>query len=331
MCHGRSLGSALAGDPRSPGFTQATDSSRSPSDVLSAVVSQGTLVPRVRPSLPSGAIAPGSETGSVLVDGEGPSFDGGSIRDTCSGSSPVFGRVLFGVGRPPPRSTRVRGVVGPGEVAAHQSSRDEGAVLGPSVISRKCHRSSCDRDVRQLDGRFVRQQARGHGFPGPMCSLTSSLLRWTESLDIHLDAKYLPGQASVLADLLSRRGQVVGTEWSLHPQVARSLLRVWGIPSIDLFATSLNAKLPLYCSFVPDPQAIFEDAFRHPWDDLDLCAFPPFSLIGRVIASVQESSRLRDDSGRTPLARVVVRRPPPTDPTTARPSLVGQSASVASL
>ena len=77
-----------------------------------------------------------------------------------------------------------------------------------------------------------------------------------------------------------------------HPQVVRSLLCVWGKPSIDLFATSLNAKLPLYCSLVPYPQAVFEDAFRHPWDDLDLYAFPPFPVIGRVIARVRESSRV---------------------------------------
>ena len=125
-----------------------------------------------------------------------------------------------------------------------------------------------------------------------LCSLASRLLRWTESLDIHLDARYLPGQANVLADLLSRRGEVVGKEWSLHPRVARSLLRVWGNQSIDLFATSLNAKLPLYCSLVPDPQAVFEDAFGHLWDDLNVCAFPPFPLISRVIARVRESSRL---------------------------------------
>ena len=104
--------------------------------------------------------------------------------------------------------------------------------------------------------------------------------------------RHLPGHANVLADLLSRRGQVVGTEWSLHPQVARSLLRVWGNPSIDIFATCLKAKLPLYCLLVPDPQAVFEDAFRHPWDDLDLYAFPPFPLCSRVVARVRESSRL---------------------------------------
>ena len=125
-----------------------------------------------------------------------------------------------------------------------------------------------------------------------LCLLTSRLLRWTESFDVHLDARYLPGESNVLADIISRRGQVVGTERSLHPQVARALLRAWGNPSIDLFATCLNAKLPLYCSLVPDPQAVFEDAFRHPWDDLDLYAFPPFPLVGRVIARVQESSRV---------------------------------------
>ena len=166
----------------------------------------------------------------------------------------------------------------------------------------------------------------------PLCLLTSRLLRWTESFDVHLEARYLPGESNVLADVLSRRGQVVGTEWSLHPQVARALLRAWGNPSIDLFATCLNAKLPLYCSLVPDPQAVFEDAFRHPWDDLDLYAFPPFALVGRVIARVQQSSRVAM-TGRTSLARegVVRRLAASTDPTTPGSTLLGQAASAASL
>ena len=278
--------SALAGDPRSPGFARAPGPSRLSSDALFAVATEDALVPRVRPSLASGGFAGGSETGSVLVDGEGPSVDGGSIRDTCAGSSLVFGLVFVGVGRSPPRSKRVRGVVRPGKVAAHQSSRNEGPLPGSSGIGYHVT-AMCDNSTVVA---FVNKQ--GGTVSRALCLLASRLLRWTESFDVHLDARYLPGESNVMADLLSRRGQVVGTEWSLHPQVARSLLRVWGNPSIDLFATCLNAKLPLYCSLVPDPQAVFEDAFRQPWDDLDLYAFPPFALVGRVIALVQESSQV---------------------------------------
>ena len=125
-----------------------------------------------------------------------------------------------------------------------------------------------------------------------LCSLASHLLRWTKSLDVHLDVRYLPGQSNVLADLLSHRDQVIGTEWSLHPQVARALLRAWSSQSLDLFMSSLSAKPPLYCSLVPDPQAVFEDAFCHPWDSLDVSAFPPFPLVGRVVARVRETPNL---------------------------------------
>ena len=84
------------------------------------------------------------------------------------------------------------------------------------------------------------------------------------------------GQSNVVADLLSRRDQVIGTEWSLHRQVARALLCTWGSPSLDLFAMSLIVHLLLHCYLILDPQAVFEDAFCHPWDNLDINAFHPF-------------------------------------------------------
>ena len=266
-------------------------SSRSTSDALLAVASEVPVVPRVRPSLASGGFAGGSETGPVLVDGEGSPVSGGSIRDTCSGSTPVFGRVFVGLGCSPPRSKRV-GVWSAQEKLLHINLLEMKALflalqafqedVAGHHVTVMCDNSTVVAYVNKQGGTVSR----------PLCLLTSRLLRWTESFDVHLEARYLPGESNVLADVLSRRGQVVGTEWSLHPQVARALLRTWGNPSIDLFATCLNAKLPLYCSLVPDPQAVFEDAFRHPWDDLDLYAFPPFALVGRVIARVQQSSRV---------------------------------------
>ena len=61
--------------------------------------------------------------------------------------TPVFGHVLLEMRCSPPRSKHVRGVVGPGEVVAHQSFRDEGSILGSAGISRRCHRPLCDSDV----------------------------------------------------------------------------------------------------------------------------------------------------------------------------------------
>ena len=86
---------------------------------------------------------------------------------------------------------------------------------------------------------------------------------------------YLPGQSSVLADLLSCRDQVVGPAWSFHPPVAPAFLRAWGFPSLDLFATGLPAVLPLFCSLVPNPRVVFLDAFRVHWDALGMYSFHP--------------------------------------------------------
>ena len=209
LFHAISPGPALAGDSGSPGFAGTVGSSRSSSDALLAVAPEDAVVPRVRPSLASGGFAGGSEMGPVLVDGEGSPVDGGSIRDTCAGSAPVFGRVFVGVGCSPPRSKRVRGVVRPGEVVAHQSSRNEGPLSGSSGFSRRRHRSPCDRDVRQLHGCGVRQQTGGM-ISRSLCLLTSRLLRWTESFDVHLDARYLPGESNVLADVLTVAGKLWG-------------------------------------------------------------------------------------------------------------------------
>ena len=145
--------------------------------------------------------------------------------------------------------------------------------------------------MRQLDSRGVRQQARGHGFLGLMLvgqppSEMDGEFRRPSPCEVSSRTRQCPG-GPPQPSRASCRDRVVSSPSG--GEVTASRL---GKPSIDLFATCLNAKLPLYCSLVPGPQAVFEDAFRHPWDDLNLYAFPPFPLIGRVVAHVRESSRL---------------------------------------
>ena len=289
LFHAISPSSALAGDSGSPGIAGAVGSSRSSSDALFAVASEDALVPRVRPSLASGGFAGGSETGSVLVDGEGSPVDGGSIRGTCVGSAPVFGRVFVGVGCSPPRSKRVRGVVRPGEVVAHQSSRNEGPLSGSSGFSRRCSRSPCDRDVRQLHGCGVRQQTGGHGVQVPVFvdqppSEMDGEFRRPSRCEVSTRRVQRPGRCSQ-PSRASCRDRVVSPPSggkSTSSCVGQSVNR----PVCDL-PQRKAAPVLLAC---PGSPGRLRGCVRHPWDDLDLYAFPPFALVSRVIARVQQSS-----------------------------------------
>ena len=332
LCYGISPGSALAGDPRSPGFARAPGSSRSSSDALIAVAAEDALVPRVRPSLASGGFAGGSEKGSVLVDGEGPSVDGGLIRDTCAGSSPVFGRVFVGVGRSPPRSKRVRGVVRPGEVAAHQSSRNEGPLPGSSGISGRCHRSSRDSDARQLDGRGVRQQTRGHGFPGPV---------FVDQPPSEMDGEFRrPSRCEISA----RREQRTGRP--SQPLRASCGDRVVSPPSGgEVTASRLGQSVDRpFCDVPQRETAPVLLACPGSPGRLRGCVSPSLGQPGFVrvpsLSSGRSGDRLApiviagsDDSGRTSLARegVVRRLTASSDPATPGSALLGQTASATPL
>ena len=164
----RSPRSALAGGLGTPGFPGEIFSSQSPLNALSAVAFEDALVSRADPpSLPVPLYREVRED-FVLVDGEKPSSQGGSIWDTCSGSTPVLGHVSVRVWCTPLRSCRVWGVVGVGEVAAHQSSQNEGSVSGIAIISGVGRRSPCDSDVWQLDSCGLRQQAGRDGLLFPL-------------------------------------------------------------------------------------------------------------------------------------------------------------------
>ena len=80
------------------------------------------------------------------------------------------------------------------------------------------------------------------------------IIVWTENHQVVLLPQFIAGSSNSSADLLSRPNQVIGSEWILHQQVVNRLLRRW--PAIiDLFATSLTARLPVYFSPSSDPMS----------------------------------------------------------------------------
>ena len=56
-----------------------------------------------------------------------------------------------------------------------------------------------------------------------------------------------------------------------------------GTPNIDLFATRLNNRLPVFVSPMRDPLALNVDALSMTWEEMYACAFPRFVMLGRVL------------------------------------------------
>ena len=86
-----------------------------------------------------------------------------------------------------------------------------------------------------------------------------------------------------MIDKLSRLGQTIQTEWSLHPEVFQAICYRWHQSQVDLFATRFNNKLQQFVSG-SGPQAWAVDGLSLSWEDLDQYAFPPAAILGKEVA-----------------------------------------------
>ena len=109
---------------------------------------------------------------------------------------------------------------------------------------------------------------------------------WCLERKLWVSATHLPGSLNVDADEQSRLIHE-NTEWMLNKTVFQALVDMWGVPEIDLFASRLNHQVAAYVAWKPDPEAVAIDSLSLQWDYLLLYAFPPFSLIGRVLRKIE--------------------------------------------
>ena len=121
---------------------------------------------------------------------------------------------------------------------------------------------------------------------GPLCALLWRILTLCARRQVTLKARQ--GQLHVIVNKLSRLGQTIQTEWSLHPEVFQAICSQWLQPQVDLFATRFNNKLQQFVSPVPDPQAWAVDALSLSWEGLDPYAFPPAAILGKVVEGLQD-------------------------------------------
>jgi hypothetical protein len=110
---------------------------------------------------------------------------------------------------------------------------------------------------------------------------------WCITNNIWVSATFLPGVENFLADKESRVFND-RTEWALDQNVFDTICAHFNVsPAIDLFASRLNNKLPLFCSWKADPEAVAINAFSIAWNYNLVYLFPPFSILQQVLQKLE--------------------------------------------
>ena len=117
--------------------------------------------------------------------------------------------------------------------------------------------------------------------------VAKELWEWVISRDIWVSAVHIPGLYNVDADEQSRHFHDQH-EWCLSTAVFQDITAEYPDLNIDLFASRLTYKCETYCSWKPDPECTFVDAFSVNWHAYNFYAFPPFSLIPRCLQKIRK-------------------------------------------
>lgn len=126
------------------------------------------------------------------------------------------------------------------------------------------------------------------GTRSQVCNVIAGhIWQWCVDNGAWITCSHIPGKDNTLADLASRKVND-RHEWKLDIHLFQQLCGIFGTPVVDLFASRLNRQVDLFCSWKPDPEATYFDAFSLNWARFGLCyIFPPFSLITRCLQKMR--------------------------------------------
>ncbi|CAB4030534.1 Transposon Tf2-6 poly [Paramuricea clavata] len=119
-------------------------------------------------------------------------------------------------------------------------------------------------------------------------ALVKSIWDWCIIHHIWLTVARIPGKENIEADYESRKCRR-NTEWCLDKKLFhKACEKLHFMPNIDLFASRINYQVKPFFSYHPDPEALAVNAFHQTWSDYKFYAFPPFSIISRVLQKIQK-------------------------------------------
>ena len=223
---------------------------------------------------------------SQMVGGSTESYGRCSYPSSCSQHICIHRCLPKRLGSSLKRDSSRWPLVKQGSSASHQCIGAKSCSPGPKGFSGALARSKSAHLFRQQYSSVLSEQRRRHTFHRNVCSYSENS-GIHKSRRIQIRARHVPGSLNVIADSLSRRDKVIQTEWSLHQQIFNQICRVWHTPMVDLFATHLNHKLPIYVSPVPDKKAWeIVDALNICWEGLDGYVFCPVAILPQVIQKI---------------------------------------------
>ena len=120
-----------------------------------------------------------------------------------------------------------------------------------------------------------------------LCRETILMFEWCIERNIQLLAIHIPGVENTKADCLSRDASLFVGDWAIAQPIFKDLIRLRNFPTIDLFASRTNNKLPVFCSRTRDHLAWETNAMSFSWKNLAGYAFPPIGMIPRIIQKIQ--------------------------------------------
>lgn len=115
--------------------------------------------------------------------------------------------------------------------------------------------------------------------------IARDIWKWCEDRRIWVFASYIKSKDNNLADSESRILEPE-SEFGISESAFAEILDSFGNPEIDLFASRLNNKCKKFVSWHRDPLAFEIDAFTIKWNTYFFYAFPPFSLILKVLRKI---------------------------------------------
>ena len=116
--------------------------------------------------------------------------------------------------------------------------------------------------------------------------ITQKIWQYCETQNLYIFASYINSKENSIADFESRLGYL-NTEYELNQKYFLKICNNFYEPSIDLFATNKNKKCISFLSWKPERGAMCIDAFTISWTNFAFYAFPPFSMVAKVLNKIK--------------------------------------------